>query len=108
MKKSISILLAGVALLSVSACCRPEIMGSVKNRLRPQETNNWCWAATTQMLGQHFDIGVDQCDLANHVFSDSDCCDPENPEESCPKNNECNRPGWLELDFIGLKFSESG
>src|SRR5690606_4457686 len=22
--------------------------------------------------------------------------------------NDCNRPGWLELDFIGLKFSESG
>ncbi|MBW7912896.1 MAG: hypothetical protein H3C54_04155, partial [Taibaiella sp.] len=34
--------LAGIMLLLISACCKPEISGNVANTLRPQETNNWC------------------------------------------------------------------
>jgi len=64
----------GILLLAfISAgCCNPEISGNVPNTLRPQQTNNWCWAATTQMLAQHLDIYVNQCDLANHRFGRSD------------------------------------
>lgn len=91
----------------MTGCCTPEVVGSVQNTLRDQETNNWCWAATTQMLAEHFDISVKQCDLANHRFGETDCCDPENEGSSCPKNSDCNRPGWLELDHVGLNFSET-
>lgn len=99
-------LIVGVA-FALTGCCHPEIIGSVANNLRPQETNNWCWAATTQMLAQHFSISVNQCDLANHRFGRTDCCDPATAGTTCPKRVECNMPGWPELDFAGLKFAET-
>jgi len=92
---------------TLTSCCKPEVIGNVPNTLRPQETNNWCWAATTQMLAQHFQISVTQCALANHRFGKSNCCNPQTTGTPCPKTADCNRPGWLELDFAGLKFSES-
>ena len=98
--------IASLALLN--SCCKPEVIGNVPNTLSPQETNNWCWAATTQMLAKHFSISVNQCDLANHRFGKTNCCTPQNAGSSCPKTNDCNTPGWLELDFAGLKFDESG
>ena len=50
---------AGILLISfyLTGCCDPEIAGNVPNTLRAQQTNNWCWAATTQMLAQH--VGID-------------------------------------------------
>ncbi len=88
-------------------CCNPEIAGNVPNTLRPQETNNWCWAATTQMLASHLGISVTQCDLANHRFGKTNCCNEQTTGTPCPKTNDCNTPGWLELDYAGVKFSES-
>jgi hypothetical protein len=99
-----SILTAGVIL---AACCSPEIAGNVPNTLRAQQTNNWCWAAVTQMLAQHVGIGVLQCDLANHRFGRTDCCNNQNTGSDCPKTNNCNMAGWLELDFAGVAFEES-
>jgi hypothetical protein len=91
----------------LNGCCNPEIIGNVPNTLQPQQTNNWCWAATTQMLAQNAGISVNQCDLANHRFSKSNCCDPQVEGRSCPKTNDCNSPGSLELDFVGLKFTQT-
>lgn len=107
MKKNLifGILLGGV-IFALTSCCTPEIIGSVSNQLRDQETNNWCWAATTQMLAQHFGISVTQCDLANQSFGRTDCCDPETDGTDCPKRDECNSPGWLMLDYVGLNFTE--
>lgn len=107
MKKLIIICSMAVAGLFFTGCCSPEVVGSVPNTLRDQETNNWCWAATTQMLADHFGITVKQCDLANHRFGKTNCCNPQNDGSSCPKTNDCNSPGWLELDFAGLTFSET-
>ncbi|WP_417612430.1 papain-like cysteine protease family protein [Owenweeksia hongkongensis] len=107
MRKLVILLTMFIGSMALSSCCTPEVVGSVPNTLRDQETNNWCWAATTQMLAEHFDISVKQCDLANHRFGETDCCDPANEGSSCPKNSDCNRPGWLELDFAGLTFSET-
>lgn len=107
MKKLIIICSMAVAGLLFTGCCSPEVVGSVPNTLRDQETNNWCWAATTQMLADHFGITVKQCDLANHRFGKTNCCNPQNDGSSCPKTNDCNSPGWLELDFAGLTFSET-
>jgi hypothetical protein len=109
MKKYAHLMISGLLLsmLVITGCCKPEISGNVPNTLRPQETNNWCWAATTQMLAQHFGISVTQCALANHRFGKTNCCNPQNENSSCPKTNDCNKPGWLELDFAGVNFSES-
>ena len=102
-------LMSGIvgSILFLSGCCNPEIIGSVPNTLRPQETNNWCWAATTQMLSQHVGISVNQCNLANHRFGKTNCCDFQNANQSCPKTNDCNTPGWLELDYAGVEFEET-
>lgn len=109
MKKYISVLFIGIifAIFSAGCECEPEMIGSVPNTLRPQETANWCWAAVTQMLSAHLGISVTQCDLANHRFSKTNCCEPENDDSDCPKTNDCNTPGWLELDYAGVKFDES-
>ncbi len=109
MKTNLALIFKLVLLfLFLQGCCTPSnLVGSVNNTLRPQETNNWCWAATTQMIAQNEGKSVTQCDLANHRFSKTNCCDFQNAGSSCPKTNDCNTPGWLELDFAGLKFSES-
>lgn len=108
LKKITTVIIVGLAfMLFLNGCCKPEIIGNVPNVLRPQETNNWCWAATTQMLAQHFGISVTQCDLANHRFGKNNCCNYQTEGKPCPKTADCNNPGWLELDFVGLKFSES-
>lgn len=99
-------LLCFVAIIVVQGCCEPEVTGSVPNTLYPQQTNNWCWAATTQMLAKHFSITVNQCDLANARFSKTNCCDDEPTSETCRKTNDCNTPGWPMLDYVGLKFTE--
>lgn len=109
MKTKALILLKSILIMVVMhSCCTPStVIGSVNNTLRPQETNNWCWAAVTQMIAQQEGQSVTQCDLANHRFGKTNCCDFENAGDSCPKTNDCNSPGWLELDFAGVKFSET-
>lgn len=95
-------------LFMLGGCCKPsEVIGSVNNSLRPQETNMWCWAAVTQMIANNEGITVSQCELANHRFGETNCCDPKNPGSNCPKTDDCRKPGWLELDFAGLKFTET-
>lgn len=98
---------AALILFLLSGCCKPEITGSVVSILRPQETNNWCWAATTQMLAAHFKVSVSQCSLANQRFGKTDCCNPETDASGCPKNAACNKPGWVMLTECGLSFDET-
>ena len=107
MKKLMRLTIVFASFLALSGCCTPELVGSVPNTLRPQETQNWCWAATTQMLASQQGISVNQCDLANHRFGKTNCCNPQSSGMSCPKTNDCNSPGWPELDYVGLKFSET-
>ncbi len=90
-----------------SSCCKPGLIGSVERSVRPQETNNWCWAAVTEMIAENEGLPTNQCDLANHRFGKNNCCNFQNIGSSCPKTNDCNTPGWLELDFAGVKFSTS-
>ncbi len=99
--------LCALSFLLINGCCKPEIIGNVPNNLSPQETNNWCWAATTQMLAKHLDITVKQCDLANYRLGKSNCCNAQNEGSACPKTNDCNKPGWPELDYVGVKFNET-
>ena len=81
-------------------CCNDLAPYSVlPDAVRPQETNNWCWAGTTQMLAEHFGLTVTQCSLANHRFSKTNCCTPKTAGTTCPKTDDCNSHGWLELDF---------
>ncbi len=96
-----------IAILLFTGCCKPELTASVANTLRPQETNNWCWAATTQMLAAHMNVTVTQCSLANQRFGMSNCCNPQSEGSTCPKNSDCNKPGWVMLAACGLSSDES-
>jgi hypothetical protein len=96
-----------VLLVLAAGCCKPGKSDDISNTLRPQETNNWCWAATTQMLAEHFGLAAPQCSLANHRFGKTNCCNLQKSGSACPKTDDCNTPGWLELDFAGLIFSET-
>lgn len=94
-------LLAGALL---SACCRPNpTIGALPLTLRPQETNNWCWAATTQMVTEFLGHGRTQCDLANERFGRTDCC-----TGTCPKNAACNMPGWTMFAESGFTTTATG
>ncbi len=108
MRKITALLLLAGGMIMMEGCCKPQSAGSVSNTLHPQETKNWCWAAVTQMLAEHVGQNVQQCDLANHRFGKSNCCNSQNAGSSCPKTDNCNTPGWHELDFAGVKFTESG
>src|SRR5438132_12156053 len=89
-QKFVLALLSVVLVICLSGCCRPEIIGSVPNTLRPQETNNWCWAATTQMLAEYMGLSITQCALANHRFNKTNCCNEQTSGTLQLKN--LNRP----------------
>lgn len=105
-------LLAGslvVALLAISGCC--ECPGDCKNLssvsvpIRPQETNNWCWIACTQMIHSFFGHSINQCDLANTRLGRTDCCNFQNDGNSCPKTNNCNTPGNTRATIESLNYT---
>ena len=108
MKTKLLFLAAAVFFLVAESCCTKQgLIGSINRSVRPQETNNWCWAAVTEMIAENEGIPIEQCDLANHRFGKTNCCDYQNEGQPCPKTNDCNTPGWLELDFAGVNFSSS-
>src|ERR1051326_4916220 len=103
-KHKIVLALSSFALVVfLSSCCRPEIIGSVPNTLRPQETDNWCWAATTQMLAEYLGLSITQCALANHRFNKTNCCTEQTSGTPCPRTDDCNTPGWVDLDLAPAK-----
>ena len=84
-------------LASGCGCCPPDNIGSVAVGLRGQETSQWCWAASGQMVMAYFGTSVTQCDEANKRFGRSDCCNKPTP-------GACIMGGWPEFDKYGYKF----
>jgi hypothetical protein len=70
-----------------------------------QETDEWCWAASGQMLmnligADHLPPNVPQCYEANQEFSRSDCC-------ACPTASACANPGWPQFSTWGFTSSQT-
>ncbi len=98
-----STLLVGTILaVFVCGCCPYKGVGTRTVTLRPQETNNWCWAASTQMVTESLGENIAQCDMANKRFNRNDCC-----TSGCPKNPACNKPGWTMFSQYGYDFDNS-
>lgn len=95
-------LLIGIALI-VAGCCPYNGKGVKSVVLRPQETANWCWAATTQMVTETLGENIAQCDMANLRFNRNDCC-----SSGCPQNPACNMPGWTMFTEYGYTIDSSG
>ena len=91
------------AALVLAACCPLGGVGTKYVKLRPQETANWCWAATTQMVTETLGEFIEQCEMANQLFNRNDCC-----TSGCPKNPACNMPGWPMFTQYGYTFDNSG
>ena len=95
-----------IVTLLLQACCSilpPPPAKQLNLTLRPQETNNWCWAATTQMVTEYLGHGELQCELANQRFSRSDCC-----AGTCPQTAACNMPGWTMFTEAGFTTTATG
>lgn len=100
------IALAVVGAFVASSCCHPGLIGSVPVTLHPQETWQWCWAASGQMVMHYLGNNVAQCTQANNRFSRTDCCDIElcdDPYQAHP----CVMGGWPEFDKYGFSFDRT-
>jgi len=72
--------------------------GHVAVQLRAQETNEWCWASSGQMVMAFLSKKVTQCDEADQRFGRTDCCGASTPID-------CIRGGWPEFDKYGFTFA---
>lgn len=79
------------ALLFLPGCFNPKLIGSLSVTLRPQETNQWCWAAGGEMCMDFLGTNVAQCDEANKRLGRLDCCNSPTP-------TACIQPGWPEFE----------
>jgi len=66
--------------------------------LYAQETSQWCWAASGQMIMTYLGYPVRQCDEANHATGRTDCCNSPTP-------SSCVVPGWPDFNYYGFNTS---
>lgn len=67
--------------------------------LFPQQQNNWCWAASTEMIAQTLGVAIDQCDEANVRFGRTDCC---TDAAAAADVKRCNKGGWPDFPHYGM------
>lgn len=67
----------------------------------PQQVNNWCWAASGQMIMSYLGGYMSQCEQANERFNRNDCCNTPTP-------GACDVGGWPEFDKYGFSFDTGG
>ena len=93
-------------LIGIVGCTgKPAVIGSLPVTLHPQETQNWCWAASGQMVMDYLGHNVSQCTEANNRFGRNDCCNIDlcpPPTEATPHG--CVVGGWPEFDKYGFTF----
>jgi hypothetical protein len=63
--------------------------------LLPQQQDEWCWAASGQMIMNYLGASVSQCDEANQLGGRSDCCNSPTPAA-------CDFPGWPQFANYGF------
>lgn len=76
-----------ISALLATGCTKAKIK-ALPVALQWQETSEWCWAASGQMIMNYRGpVNVPQCYEANQLFSRTDCC-------TSPTPNACINPGW--------------
>lgn len=108
MKNLIIFIVGAYIAIAVAGCCECPgdctNLSSVTIPIRPQETNNWCWIACTQMIHQFYKKDITQCDLANDRLGRTDCCNTQG-DADCPKTNLCNTPGNTRAAIESLDYA---
>ena len=79
------------------AQCTPPVTRVLNTPLKAQETDQWCWAASGQMIMAFHNRDVSQCLQANNRFERTDCCVAQKPEA-------CIQGGWPEFDKYNFDF----
>jgi hypothetical protein len=76
--------------------CEPPPVAEVDVALPPQQTSQWCWAASGEMVMKTVKPGtiVTQCDEANKRFGLTNCCYSPFPA--------CVRGGWPQFKKYGF------
>jgi hypothetical protein len=69
--------------------------------LYPQQTNQWCWAASGEMVMKYLGGMVSQCEQANQRFGRTDCCNSPTPAA-------CINGGWPEFAKYGFTYNTGG
>lgn len=107
-------IISGLALLYLGSCCNPALIGSLPVTLHPQETQNWCWAASGQMVMDYLGHDVAQCTQANNRFGRTDCCNidlcPTPTEAPTYVNGVCTGcvcGGWPEFNKYDFSFDKT-
>jgi len=93
------LLIGLISVLWVSCCLPYEDSKVLPVTLWPQETGQWCWAASGQMCMDYLGNNVSQCTQANNRYPKTTCCNTPTP-------NDCVLGGWPEFNkynFTSLK-----
>lgn len=70
--------------------------------LIPQQTNEWCWAASGQMIMNYLGAtAVTQCQQANNELGRSDCC-------MSPTPSACIKGGYTQFDKYNFNTTQYG
>ncbi len=109
------IMLFSYAILFIGGCCTPALIGSLPVTLHPQETQNWCWAASGQMVMDYLGHDIAQCTQANNRFGRTDCCNIDlcpSPTEPVTLNAAgncigCVCGGWPEFNKYNFSFKKT-
>lgn len=95
----------GLLLLAPDGACQTPIISSLPVTLHAQETGDWCWAASAQMIMDYLGQKVAQSIQANNRFARTDC-----PASQCSKpaaSPPCQGGGWPEFRKYGFAFKKT-
>ena len=104
-----------ILILGVGGCCTPKATESLPVTLHAQETQNWCWAASGQMVMEYLGNNVAQCTQANNRFGRNDCCNIDlcPPPTEAPQYDaignciNCVCGGWPEFNKYGFQSTHT-
>ncbi len=85
--------------------CRTPLSSSLPVTLHAQETSDWCWAASAQMVMDYLGHNVTQSTQANNRFGRTDC--PSKQCSSAAANPPCMGGGWPEFGRYGFTFKKT-
>jgi hypothetical protein len=85
-----------------SRACQPTSRKILNVSLKSQQTDQWCWAASGQMVTGFLQHEVSQCLQANNALglSGIDCC-------ASPMSDECVQPAWPEFGKYGFNVQRT-
>lgn len=69
-------------------------------KLIGQKTDQWCWAASAEMIMKYNGKNVDQCKQANDALRRTDCC-------LVPTPRACIEPGVANYPIYGFEFTNT-